>query len=82
MEATVADFDRTANEIDGWIIAEQDRTRIHDPGHFAYSTSAIAMTLRRNALMRSREGLVRTIAELRRQIAEADIPSGSSRNHG
>jgi len=73
MEATVADFDRTANEIGGWITAEQNRTRIHDPGHFAYSTSAIAMIRRRDALTRSREGLMRTIADLKRQLADADV---------
>jgi flagellar protein FliJ len=73
MEATVADFDRTANEIEGWIAAEQNRTRIHDPHHFAYSTSAIAMNRRRDALMRSREGLTRTIADLKRQLTDADV---------
>jgi hypothetical protein len=73
MEATVADFDRTMNQIEGWITAEQNRTRIHDPGHFAYSTCAIAMTRRRDAMMRSREMLMRTIADLKRQLADGDV---------
>jgi flagellar protein FliJ len=72
MEAIVADFDRTANELEGWIRAEQNRTRIHDPAHFAYSTFAIAMTRRRDALKRSRETLMRSIDELKRQLADAD----------
>jgi hypothetical protein len=72
MEAIVADFDRTATELEGWIKAEQNRTRIHDPVHFAYSTSAIAMTQRRDALKRSRETLLRSIDELKRQLADAD----------
>jgi flagellar protein FliJ len=72
MEAVVADFDRTANELEGWIKAEQNRTRIQDPAHFAYSTSAIAMTQRRDALKRSRETLMRSIDELKRQLADAD----------
>jgi molybdenum cofactor biosynthesis enzyme MoaA len=38
MEATVADFDKTANELEEWIRVEQNRTRIGDPAHFAYST--------------------------------------------
>jgi flagellar protein FliJ len=72
MEATVADFDRTASELEGWIRAEQNRTRIHDPAHLAYSTFAIAMTRRRNALKRSRETLTRSIDDLKRQLADAD----------
>jgi flagellar protein FliJ len=72
MEAIVADFDRTADELDGWIEAEQNRTRIHDPAHFAYSTFAIEMTRRRDALRRSRETLMRSIDELKRQLADAD----------
>jgi hypothetical protein len=72
MEAIIADFDRTANELEGWIRAEQNRTRIHDPAHFAYSTFAIAMTRRRDALKRSRETLMRSIDELKRQLADAD----------
>jgi flagellar FliJ protein len=72
MEAIVADFDRTANELEGWIRAEQNRTRIHDPAHFAYSTFAIAMTRRRDALKRSRETLMRSIDDLKRQLADAD----------
>jgi hypothetical protein len=73
MEATVAGFDRTASELEEWIRVEQNRSGIHDPAHFAYSTSAIAMTLRRDALMRSREILIRAIDELKRQLTEADV---------
>ena len=72
MEAIVADFDRTANELDGWIRAEQNRTRIQDPAHFAYSTFAIEMTRRRDALRRSRETLMRSIDELKHPLADAD----------
>jgi flagellar FliJ protein len=40
IEATIADFKRMANALEGDIQAEQDRTGIHDPAHFAYSTSS------------------------------------------
>jgi flagellar FliJ protein len=73
MEATVADFDKTANELEEWIRVEQNRTRIGDPAHFAYSMSATSMTRRRDALMRSRETLIRAIEELKRQLTEADV---------
>jgi hypothetical protein len=69
MEAIVADFDRTVNELEGWIKAEQKRTRIQDPAHFAYSTFATAMTQRRDALKRSCETIMRSIDELRGQLA-------------
>jgi flagellar FliJ protein len=68
MEATMADFDKSANNLEEWIRAEQNRTRIDDPAHFAYSTSAASMTRRRDALMRSRETLIRAIEELKRQL--------------
>jgi flagellar FliJ protein len=68
MEATMADFDKSANDLEEWIRAEQNRTRIDDPAHFAYSTSAASMTRRRDALMRSRETLIRAIEELKRQL--------------
>jgi hypothetical protein len=70
MEAIVADFDRTATELEGWITAEQSRTKIHDPAHFAYSTIAIAMTRRRDALKRSCKTLMRSIDEQKCQLAD------------
>jgi flagellar protein FliJ len=73
MEAAMADFDRTATELEGWIKAEENRTRIQDPAHFAYSTFAIAMTERRDALKRSRETLMRSIGALERQLVDADV---------
>lgn len=72
IEAIVADFDRTASELEDWIKAEQNRTRIQDPAHFAYSTFAIALTQRRDALQRSSETLMRSIDGLKRQLADAD----------
>jgi flagellar protein FliJ len=73
MEAAMADFDRTATELEGWIKAEENRTGIQDPAHFAYSTFAIAMTERRDALKRSRETLMRSIGALERQLVDADV---------
>jgi hypothetical protein len=72
IEAIVADFDRMAIELEGWIRVEENRTRIHDSAHFAYSASAVAMTRRRDVLRQSRETLMRTVDELKRQLSEAD----------
>jgi hypothetical protein len=64
MEAAIADFERRASTLEAEIRAEENLTRIHDVGHFAYSTCARAMTQRRDNLKRS-------IAELRKQLADA-----------
>jgi flagellar FliJ protein len=49
--------------------SQEDRTRIHDAGHFAYSTCARAMTQRRDNLKRS-------IADLRKQLADGKAALG------
>jgi hypothetical protein len=73
MEATIANFDRTANELEGWIQVEQKRTGIHDPANFAYSSSASAMIQRRDALKRSRDTLQHSIEELKSKLAAASV---------
>jgi hypothetical protein len=62
----IADFDRMVNTLMSEIQVEQDRTGIHDSAHFAYSTSARAMT-------QGRDDLNRSIDELRRQLADAKV---------
>ncbi len=73
MEATMASFDRTAKELQGWIELEQNRTGIHDPANFAYSSTAAAMIQRRDALNRSRDTLKQSIEELKSKLAEARV---------
>lgn len=58
IEAMIAEFERIAAELDREIQAEQDRTGIHDPAHFAYSTYAKAAIGRSENLKRSTEELV------------------------
>ena len=76
MEATIANFDRTANELEGWIQVEQKRTGIHDPANFAYSSSASAMVQRRDALKRSRDTLQHSIEELKSKLAAISVMAG------
>ena len=66
IEGMIADFDRMVNTLMREIQAEQDRTGIHNSAHFTYSTSARAMTQRRDNLNRS-------IDELKRQLADAKV---------
>jgi flagellar protein FliJ len=64
IELMVAEFERMAAELDREIIIEQERSGIRDASHFAYSTYARAAGIRRDNLLRS-------VGELRGQLAEA-----------
>ena len=50
LEVTVSDFERVALDLERQIAAEEARTGVADPGHFAYSTLATAARLRRSNL--------------------------------
>ena len=63
IKAMISDFHRMASELEVAIQAEQERTGIHDPAHFAYSTIALAM-------IRRRDNLKRSINDLNRQLGE------------
>jgi len=47
----IRDFDGMIAQLEGQIAAEEDRTRIKDPGHPAYSTFAKAAAKRRQNLL-------------------------------
>ena len=49
------DFERLAAGLDSEIRAEEERTRVSDPSHVAYSMFAKAARERRDNLLRSRE---------------------------
>lgn len=60
----IQDFTRKFEELDQQMKLEESRTGVTDPSHFNYSLSAKAVRSRRDNLMRS-------IADLREQLAEA-----------
>ncbi len=64
IETMIAEFGRMAKELDDQILAEQERTGIHDAAHFAYSTFAKAAAQRRDNLKAS-------AAELKSQLTAA-----------
>jgi hypothetical protein len=70
IEAMIADFDKTANELESWIQAEQNRTRILDPTNPVYSTLATGMTQRRDKLKRSIDMLKRQLADVAPTVAQ------------
>jgi flagellar protein FliJ len=71
IEAMIAEFERMAGDLDREIAAEQERSGIHDPGHFAYPTYA-------NAAMTRRDNLRRSAQELRTQLDDAKATLGEA----
>jgi len=64
IEAMIAEFARMSAELDREIAAEEQRSGIADPAHFAYSTYARSARARRDNLDQSAD-------ELRQQLDQA-----------
>ncbi len=71
LEHMIREFDNMAAALDRQIRAEEDRTGIKDPAHFAYSTFAKSASLRRDNLRTSADGLRAKCEATQREIAEA-----------
>src|SRR2546427_8838233 len=57
IESMISEFERITSDPEREIKVEQDRSGIHDPGHFAYPTYAKAAIQRRDNLKRSANDL-------------------------
>jgi hypothetical protein len=82
IEHMIREFEGMSTDLDRQIKAEEDRTGIKDPAHFAYSTFAKSASQRRDNLRASADGLkVKLEAALRErdeameQAARADTPA-------
>ena len=71
IEAMIAEFERMAGDLDREIAAEQERSGIHDPGHFAYPTYAKAAMTRRDNLRRSAQELTTQLDDAKAALGEA-----------
>jgi flagellar FliJ protein len=71
IETMVAEFERMAVELDREILAEQERSGIHDPAHFAYPTYAKAAIQRRENLKRSADELKSQLDDAKAALGEA-----------
>jgi hypothetical protein len=71
METMVLDFEHIAVDLARQISAEEERTGIKDPAHFAYSTFAKAARLRRTNLLNSVDDLKVKLEAARRDHEEA-----------
>jgi hypothetical protein len=85
LEHMIREFEGMASDLDRQIKAEEDRTGIKDPAHFAYSTFAKSASQRRDNLRASADGLKVKLEAAQRerddaleQAARADTPAGRS----
>jgi flagellar FliJ protein len=81
LEHMIREFENMASDLDRQIRAEEDRTGIKDPAHFAYSTFAKSASLRRDNLRTSADGLKAKLEaaqkerdEAMEQVSRADTP--------
>jgi hypothetical protein len=82
IEHMIREFEGMAADLDRQIKAEEDRTGIKDPAHFAYSTFAKSASQRRDNLRASADGLKLKLEAAQRerdealeQAARADAPA-------
>jgi len=82
IEHMIREFEGMAADLDRQITAEEDRTGIKDPAHFAYSTFAKSASQRRDNLRASADGLKVKLESAQRerdealeQAARADTPA-------
>jgi hypothetical protein len=75
----INDFNNMIAKLDKQIAAEEDRTRIGDMEHPAYSSMAKAMAKRRENLLVSAEQMNSMLDVLRRQHLVVTLPVARSR---
>jgi len=71
IESMIAEFERMARDLSDQVVAEQQRTGIHDATHFAYPTFAKAALARRDNLLASASELKGQMAAAQDELAEA-----------
>lgn len=82
LEHTIREFQGMASDLDRQVKAEEERTGVKDPAHFAYSTFARSVSQRRDNLSTSVAGLMSKLEAAQRerddafeQLTRADAPA-------
>jgi flagellar FliJ protein len=73
LQRLIADCDRMTADLDQEVRSEEDRVKIHDPAHIAYSTYAKATASRRDNLRRSADELRAHLAKAERALLELGV---------
>jgi hypothetical protein len=68
LKRLIADCDRLAVDLNQEVRNEEDRVKIHDSAHSAYSTYARATALRRDNLIRSADELRAHLAKAKKEL--------------
>lgn len=71
IEAMIAEFERMSVDLEREILSEQEKSGIHDPGHYAYPTYAKAAMTRRENLKRSAAELVLQLDSAKEALSAA-----------
>jgi flagellar protein FliJ len=71
IEMMIAEFERMATDLSREIAAEEQKTGISDPAHFAYPTYARAAAQRRDNLRQSAENLHGQLEDAKAELGEA-----------
>src|SRR5947209_701320 len=71
LETMILDFEQMAVDLSRQVAAEEERTGVRDPAHFAYSTFAKAAALRRANLLTSVSDLRLKLDAARQEHEEA-----------
>jgi hypothetical protein len=69
----ITDCDRMTIDLDREVRSEEDRVKIHDPAHIAYSTYAKAAASRRDNLRRSADELRIYLAKAKQALLELGV---------
>lgn len=72
IDTMIAEFERMAHDLDRDITAEEERSGISDPRHFAYPPLALAARNRRDNLQRSAQDLKVQQEAARATLADAE----------
>ena len=72
LEMIIIDLEHMAAELARQILIEEERTRVKNPGHVAYSTLATAMTQRRTKVLDSVADLRAKLDMARRELEDAE----------
>ena len=72
IDTMIAEFERMAHDLDRDITAEEERSGIPDPRHFAYPPLALAARNRRDNLQRSAQDLKVQQEAARATLADAE----------
>jgi flagellar FliJ protein len=81
IEATIVNFERIAVDLSEQIEAEEHRTRIAEPAHFAYSTLAKAARLRRTNLVTTIDDLKAKYEVAKREHEKATAELRTAESH-